>query len=77
MNTKQVNMCEAKSRFSELDELVWEGKKVVITKDGKPYLDLVPHRECRAQRIPGRFRGQIQLAENFNQTPAEVLDAGI
>ena len=77
MNIKQVNMHEAKSRLSELGELVWEGKKVVITKDGKPYLDLVPHRERRAQRIPGRFRGQIQLGEDFNQTPAEVLYAGI
>ena len=45
MNSKQVNMHEAKSRLSELGELVWKGEKVVIARAGKPYLDLLPHRE--------------------------------
>lgn len=67
-------MHEAKSRLSELGELVWKGEKVVIAKAGKPYLDLRPHRERRARRTPGRFLGQIQLAEDFNQIPADVID---
>ncbi len=73
MSTKQVNMHEAKSRLSELGELVWKGEKVVIAKAGKPYLDLLPHRAGRARRKPGRLKGQITLAEDFDQTPAELV----
>lgn len=73
MNPKQVNMHEAKSRLSELGELVWKGEKVVIAKAGKPYLDLLPHREGRAKRKPGRLKGQIFIADDFDETPPEVI----
>jgi hypothetical protein len=35
------------------------------------YLDLLPHREGQARRTPGRLKGQIEMAEDFDQTPAE------
>jgi antitoxin (DNA-binding transcriptional repressor) of toxin-antitoxin stability system len=73
MNPKQVNMHEAKSRLSELGELVWKGEKVVIAKAGKPYLDLLPHRAGRAKRKPGRLKGQIFIADDFDETPPEVI----
>lgn len=72
---KQVNMHEAKSQLSKLGELAWSGEKVVIAKAGKPYLDLVPHEGSAQPRRPGRFKGQITLATDFDATPAEVLDA--
>ena len=59
----QVNMHEAKSSLSKLGEKVWKGEPVVIAKAGKPYLDLVPHRGRTEPRIPGRFKGQITIAE--------------
>jgi len=52
MSIKQVNMREAKSRLSELGELVWKGETVVSAKAGKPYLDLLPHRPERRERKP-------------------------
>lgn len=73
MSMKQVNMHEAKSRLSELGELVWKGEKVVIAKAGKPYLDLLPHKEQRVKRKPGRLRGQIKMAPDFDRTPPEVI----
>ncbi len=73
MVTKQVNMHEAKSRLSELGERVWKGEKIVIAKAGKPYLDLLPHRAQRRKRRPGRLRGKIEIASNFDQTPSEVI----
>jgi antitoxin (DNA-binding transcriptional repressor) of toxin-antitoxin stability system len=73
MNTKQVNMHEAKSQLSQLGELAWKGEKVVIAKAGKPYLDLLPHREGRAKRMPGRLKGQVWVANDFDQTPPEVI----
>lgn len=66
-------MHEAKSRLSELGELVWKGEKVVIAKAGKPYLDLLPHREKQHPRKPGRLKGKIRMADDFELTPAEII----
>jgi antitoxin (DNA-binding transcriptional repressor) of toxin-antitoxin stability system len=71
----QVNMREAKSKLSALAEKAWGGETVVIAKAGKPYLDLLPHKEGRCQRAPGRFKGQIHIAEDFDQTPEDVIEA--
>lgn len=73
--TKQVNMHEAKTRLSELGELVWKGERVVIAKAGKPYLDLLPHRENRKPRVPGRFAGRIVMDADFDSTPADIIAA--
>ena len=75
MGTTQVNMHEAKSRLSELGELAQKGEKVVIAKAGKPYLDLLPHREGGAPRRPGRLAGQIRMAPDFDETAAELIAA--
>lgn len=72
--TKQVNMHEAKSKLSELGELVWKGERVVIAKAGKPYLDLLPHKESRKNRIPGRLAGRIKVAPDFDATPPEIVE---
>lgn len=69
----QINMHEAKSRLSELGERVWKGERVVIAKAGKPYLDLLPHRESSPDRQPGRLKGEIVLADDFDQTPEEII----
>ncbi len=73
MSKIQVNMHEAKSRLSELGELVWKGEKVVIAKAGKPYLDLLPHQEARVNRSPGRLKGQLRIADDFDATPPDVI----
>jgi antitoxin (DNA-binding transcriptional repressor) of toxin-antitoxin stability system len=71
----KVNMHEAKSNLSALAEKVWKGETVIIAKAGKPYLDLLPHKEGRLQRKPGRFKGKIHISDDFDQTPGEVVDA--
>ena len=71
----QVNMHEAKSKLSALAEKVWQGEIVVIAKAGKPYLDILPHRQDRMQRKPGRYKGQIRIADDFDHTPEEIIDA--
>ena len=71
----QVNMHEAKSKLSALGELVWKGERVIIAKAGKPYLDLLPHRETHEQRQPGRLKGRIEMADDFDPTPDDVIRA--
>lgn len=74
MKPIQVNMHEAKTRLSELAELVWRGEKVVISKAGKPYVDLTPHTANSKARKPGRYKGQILIAKDFDELPDDVLD---
>ena len=71
----KVNMHEAKSQLSRLGELAWQGENVVIAKAGKPYLNLVPYRETRKQRKPGRLKGRIHIEPGFDETPQEVIDS--
>jgi len=42
--TKTVSIKEAKDRLTALARLVEGGETVVVTRNGKPVLDLVPHR---------------------------------
>ncbi|MCB1800105.1 MAG: type II toxin-antitoxin system prevent-host-death family antitoxin [Gammaproteobacteria bacterium] len=67
-------MYEAKSKLSELGELVWKGERVVIAKAGKPYLDLLPHKGTRKERVPGRLAGQIRIAPDFDVTPPDGIE---
>jgi antitoxin (DNA-binding transcriptional repressor) of toxin-antitoxin stability system len=69
----QVNMHEAKTKLSQLGEKAWQGEKVVIAKAGKPYLELVPLREGRRKRTPGRLAGKITIADDFDATAPEVV----
>ena len=59
----QANMHEAKSKLSQLAELAHSGEVVVIAKAGKPYVDLVPHRE-RMIREPGGYDIDMSRFEN-------------
>ena len=67
----QVNMHEAKSQLSALGEKAWQGEKIIIAKAGKPYLLLQPYQA--PQRTPGGYEEQIEIAEDFDQTPEEVI----
>jgi len=68
----KINMHEAKSQLSKLGERVWAGETVVIAKAGKPYLDLLPHRDRHEPRKPGRFKGQIRISDDFDQSSEEI-----
>lgn len=63
----QFTMNEARSQLSLLAKHVWAGNRVVITKDGKPYLDLLPHVDVMRRRKPGRLKGQIRMSADFDR----------
>ncbi len=69
----QVNMHEAKSRLSELAEIVLKGEKVVIAKAGKPILDLVPHITEKKPRVPGGYEKEIKMSDEFDKTPDDLI----
>jgi len=35
----------------------------------------LPHQPDRLLRRPGRFKGKIRLADDFNHTPEEIIGA--
>ncbi len=70
----KVNMREAKSQLSQLAERAWNGDKVVITKNGKPYLDLLPHVDTPRARRPGRLKGAIRMSADFDKTLDDLID---
>ena len=70
----QVNMHEAKAQLSRLGELACKGERVVIAKNGKPYLDLAPHQEeqRREPRVAGGYEGQIRIKPGFEWSDEEI-----
>ena len=69
-----INMHEAKSRLSQLGESAWKGERVIICRAGKPYLELIPYQERKARK-PGRFKGSIQMADDFDETSDDIIDS--
>jgi prevent-host-death family protein len=72
---RQVNMHEARSQLSTLVGEVLAGGEVVIARAGKPISRLVPYRAAKGRRIPGRWKGQLWVADDFDATPEDVVAA--
>lgn len=68
----QVNMHQFKCQLSQLAERVWGGDRVVITRAGKPYLDLLPHLPQVTVRKPGSLKGRICIASGFGALDADI-----
>ncbi|WP_434572336.1 type II toxin-antitoxin system Phd/YefM family antitoxin [Pseudomonas sp. Z3-8] len=71
----QVTLHEAKSQLLQLGARAWQGDKVVITKAGKPYLDLLPHVATPQARKPGRLKGKIRMSADFERIPEDIIDS--
>lgn len=61
----QFNVAEAKARFSALVRKALSGEDVIIAKDNKPVLRLVPLEPARGRREPGSAKGKIWMAPDF------------
>lgn len=70
----KFNIADAKARFSELVQKAMVGEEVIIAKDNKPVVRLVPLATPGKARKPGSARGQIWLAPDFDATPADFED---
>ena len=56
---KTVSIRDAKNRLTELAREVEEGETVVVTRNGRPVLDLVPHQSRKGLRL--------EVIEKFKQ----------
>ena len=62
---EQVNVAEAKARFSQLIQKALAGEDVIIAKDNKPLVRLVPIRRAVRRRQPGSAKGRVWMSRDF------------
>jgi prevent-host-death family protein len=60
-----LNLYDAKTQLSSLVELAAAGEEIIIAKNGKPMAKLVAIKAA-VKRKPGRLKGKIWLAEDFD-----------
>ncbi len=71
----RFNIAEARAHFPELVRKALMGEEIVITKDNKPLLKMVPVHPSQQQRKPGSAKGQILWnAPDFEKTPDDFND---
>ncbi len=70
----QIGIREAKARLSDILRAAHAGERVVITRNGTPWADLVPHREPnRTIGKPEGIHGHISLADAVAPLSEEEL----
>lgn len=63
----QLNVAEAKARFSEIINKALLGEEIVIARGDKPLVRLVPVESPAKRRVPGSGRGQlIEMSDDFD-----------
>jgi prevent-host-death family protein len=70
-----INVYEAKTQLSKLLDRAANGEEIILGKSGKPLARLVPYRATRSPRQPGRLAGQIDIADDFNDTPSWLIES--
>jgi len=70
----RIDVSEAKSQLCQLAERAWRGERVIITRAGKPYVDLLPHIADMSRRIPGSLKGRITIEPGFDKVPDDAID---
>lgn len=71
----QFNIAEAKTRLSELIQKAVLGEEIVIARDNKPQVRIVPIKPPLGKRTPGSGKGQVLfVADDFDATPDDFAE---
>ncbi len=71
----EVTIHQAKTHLSRLVRQVEEGEEIVIRRGRTRVAKLVGYRPAPVRRRPGRLRGKIALADDFDTLPEDVARA--
>lgn len=69
-----VNVHDAKTHLSRLLDRAAGGEEIVVARAGRPVARLVALAPPALPRIPGRLRGRIAITDDFDVTPAWLID---
>lgn len=73
---KQVNIAEAKAKFSKLVAAAARGDAIIIAKAGTPVAMLVPL-ERESGRVPiksGTYKGTMIIPPDFDAPDQDIID---
>ncbi|HEV2973958.1 MAG TPA: type II toxin-antitoxin system prevent-host-death family antitoxin [Solirubrobacteraceae bacterium] len=70
-------MHEAKTHLSSLVQRAEAGEDVVIQRNGKPVVRLVPvvDQPRSLASVRGAWRGRVRMATDFDELPEDIADA--
>lgn len=69
-----INIHDAKTHFSKFINQALKGDEIIIARDGKPLIRLVPYAEETQVRRGGQFKGLMQISDDFDAPlPEEIL----
>lgn len=66
------NMYQAKTHLSRLIEKALQGEEVILAKAGTPLVRLIPVSNLIEPVKIGLLKGQIEIANDFNQLSPEI-----
>jgi prevent-host-death family protein len=69
-----VSIHEAKTQFSRLVARAEAGEEIVVRRGPTPVVKIVAYHAPTTPRRPGALRGQIVVAEDFDQIPDEFVE---
>lgn len=68
---QQINIAEASKHLHDLIEAALTGEEIVITKDERPVVKLVP---VKRRRRAGSAKGLITISEDFDEPLEDFKD---
>jgi prevent-host-death family protein len=68
------SIAEFKMHFSSLVNRALAGEEVIVTRNNRPLLKLVPIESLSTRRIPGSARGRVNIAVDFDATPQDFAE---
>ena len=68
------NMAVAKAQLAELVQKAMSGEDIIIARDHKPLIKLVPLKDLTETRSPGSARGQIRMSPDFDAPLDDFAD---
>lgn len=69
-----ANINEAKTNLSQLIARALAGDEIVIARANQPLVRLEPFIQDTRPRVGGQWAGICKVAENFEFTPAELIE---
>jgi prevent-host-death family protein len=70
----RYNIAEFKAHLSSLVNRALAGEEVIVARDNKPLLKLVPIDSPPARRTPGSARDVVKVAADFDATPQDFVE---
>ena len=68
---KTFNITEAKAKFSAIVERAQAGEEIIVLKMDKPVAKVIPYRASAHIGRLGAFKGQIKIADDFDEWSKE------